>query len=63
MFHNMIVLLESLFSVTGKDSQSDCSSRPIMLALCLMLLGTYHARKYADIIGLGLLHIRPKKFT
>ena len=28
---------------------------PIMLALCLMLLGTYYALNYAGIIGRGLV--------
>ena len=30
---------------------------PIMLALCLMLLGTYYAQNYAGIIGRSLLII------
>ena len=32
---------------------------PIMLALCLMLLGTYYAQNYAGIIGRSLGPIRP----
>ena len=28
---------------------------PIMLALCLMLSGTYYAKNYAGIIGLALV--------
>ena len=31
---------------------------PIMLALCLMLSGTYYAKNYAGIIGRGLLSVR-----
>ena len=30
---------------------------PIMLALCLMLSGTYYAKNYAGIIGRGLVHV------
>ena len=38
----------------GKDSQSFCNSLPIMLTLCLMLLGTYYAKNCAGIIGQSL---------
>ena len=32
---------------------------PIMLALCLMLSGTYYAKNYAGIIGRGLILVPP----
>ena len=43
------------FNLTGKDSQCTKIILPIMLALCLMLSGTYYAQNYASIIG-GCLH-------
>ena len=39
------------FNLTGKDSRSTEIILPIMLALCLMLSGTYYAQNYASIIG------------
>ena len=36
---------------------------PIMLALCLMLSGTYYAKNYAGIIGRGLSYIIVATFT
>jgi len=43
------------FSLTcnliGKDSQCTEIILPIMLALCLMLSGTYYAQNYASIKG------------
>ena len=41
----------------ARDFQQDCNSLPIMLALCLMLSGTYYVKNYASIIGLGLILI------
>ena len=47
MFHEVIVLLEyidhfqDMQTLAGKDSQPDCISLPNMLALCLILSGTY----------------------
>ena len=40
------------YNLIGKDFQYTV---PIMLALCLMLSGTYYAKNYAGIIGRGLL--------
>ena len=34
---------------------------PIMLALCLMLLGTYYAQNYAGIIGRSLVNLKNLK--
>ena len=34
-------------------------NKPIMLALCLMLSGTYYAKNYAGIIGRGLANFDP----
>ena len=47
----------------GEDSQpyAYCNNLPIMLALCLMLLGTNYAKNYAGIIGLGLTRM-PKNY-
>ena len=60
MFHKVIVPLKyiDLFvrpkNYSGEDSQPYCNNLPIMLALCLMLSGTYYAENYAGIIGLDL---------
>ena len=35
-----------IFNLTGKDSQYTEIILPIMLALCLMLSGTYYAQNY-----------------
>ena len=46
MFHKVVVLLEyiDLFlrhaTSTDKDSHPNCNILPIILALCMMLLGT-----------------------
>ena len=40
------------YNLIGKDFQYTV---PIMLALCLMLSGTYYAKNYAGIIGRGLM--------
>jgi len=37
--------------ITGKDSQYTEIILPIMLALYLMLSGTYYTQNYASIIG------------
>ena len=42
-----------MINLTGQNSQPDCNSLPNMLALCLMLSGTYYAKNYAGIIRLG----------
>ena len=47
---NLVHLVQQ---VNGMVHYTYCS--PIMLALCLMLLVTYHALNYAGIIGLGLV--------
>ena len=58
----MIVLLEYInlylcmtykFNLTpDKDSQSYCNSLPTMLALCLMLSGTYYHYYAKNYVGL-----------
>ena len=55
-----------------QNSNGECSIKvynhifsqtvPIMLALCLMLLATYYAQNYADIIGWSLIEIIQKYF-
>ena len=61
MFHKVGVLLEYIdiflrHATSTDDYQPNCNILPIMLTLCLMLLGTYYAKNYPSIIGLGLLH-------
>ena len=43
------------FNLTGKDSQYTEIILPIMLAICLVLLGTYYAQSNASIIGGSLV--------
>jgi len=44
-------------NLTGKDFQYSEIILPTMLALCLMLSGTYYAQNYASIIGWYLLFV------
>ena len=52
MSHKMIILLEYIdhylrsrrVNLTAEDSKPDCNILPIMLALCVMLSGTYHPK-------------------
>jgi len=45
-------------NLTGKDSQYTEIVLSIMLALCLMLSGTYYAQNYASIIGWCLAKVQ-----
>ena len=63
MFSKVIVLLEYFdlfitFKLSGKNSQPYSKTLPIMLALCLMLSGTYYAKNYASMIRHA--HIMPE---
>ena len=52
------VIVSQPFSVACIFAYSMTIILPIMLALCLMLSGTYHAQNYASIIGWCLLITR-----
>ena len=53
----LTVLLEyiDLSVIATKDSYYYTNILPIMLALCLILSGTYYAHNYASIIGRSLV--------
>ena len=44
LFYQSSYIYQSLANLTGKDSQPNCNNLPNMLALYLMLSGTYFAK-------------------
>ena len=57
---NCSVIVSQPFSVACIFAYSMTIILPIMLALCLMLSGTYYAQNYASIIGWCLLLLLPQ---